>query len=163
MCSRSPSQRGKRPPVGRLRPTRAGSGLRAVAELAFPGQRRLLFAAEPFEIDLEIPELDQVEPDGAKVHPDGANAAQTGLANTTQIDRANTAYKDRANTQVRPYHAVFIRAPLIEAVQPPAQILAQLPDGRIVAARQGRLLATSFHPELTVDERFHRYFVDFAK
>jgi len=58
-----------------------------------------------------------------------------------------------------PYHAVFIRAPLIESVRQPAQVLAQLPDGRIVAARQGRLLATSFHPELTQDDRFHRYFV----
>ncbi len=58
-----------------------------------------------------------------------------------------------------PYHAVFIRAPLIESVRQPAQVLAELPDGRIVAARQGRLLATSFHPELTQDDRFHRYFV----
>jgi pyridoxal 5'-phosphate synthase pdxT subunit len=58
-----------------------------------------------------------------------------------------------------PYHAVFIRAPLIESVRQPAQVLAQLPDGRIVAARQGSLLATSFHPELTQDDRFHRYFV----
>jgi len=58
-----------------------------------------------------------------------------------------------------PYHAVFIRAPLIESVRQPAQVLAQLSDGRIVAARQGRLLATSFHPELTQDDRFHRYFV----
>jgi 5'-phosphate synthase pdxT subunit len=59
----------------------------------------------------------------------------------------------------RPYHAVFIRAPLIESVQGEAQALASLPDGRIVAARQGRLLATSFHPELTADDRFHRYFL----
>ncbi len=61
-----------------------------------------------------------------------------------------------------PFHAVFIRAPLIESVSPPAQILAQLSDGRIVAARQGRLLATSFHPELTGDNRFHRYFMHMA-
>jgi 5'-phosphate synthase pdxT subunit len=58
-----------------------------------------------------------------------------------------------------PYHAVFIRAPLIEKVQGNAQTLACLPDGRIVAAQQGRLLATSFHPELTPDDRFHRYFL----
>jgi len=63
----------------------------------------------------------------------------------------------------RPYHAVFIRAPLIEAVQKDAQILAQLPDGRIVAAQQGRLLATSFHPELTLDDRFHRYFLSLVE
>ena len=61
-----------------------------------------------------------------------------------------------------PYHAVFIRAPLIEKVQGNAQTLACLPDGRIVAAQQGRLLATSFHPELTPDDRFHRYFLKLA-
>ncbi len=59
----------------------------------------------------------------------------------------------------RPFHAIFIRAPLIEKVQGSAQVLAKLPDGRIVAAQQGRLLATSFHPELTGDDRFHRYFL----
>lgn len=58
-----------------------------------------------------------------------------------------------------PYHAVFIRAPLIEAVHGQARTLAALPDGRIVAAQQGHLLATSFHPELTRDDRFHRYFL----
>jgi len=58
-----------------------------------------------------------------------------------------------------PFHAIFIRAPLIEAVRGNAEILAELDDGRIVAARQGCLLATSFHPELTRDDRFHRYFL----
>ncbi len=62
-----------------------------------------------------------------------------------------------------PYHAVFIRAPLIERVEQDAQVLAALPDGRIVAAQQGRLLATSFHPELTQDNRFHRYFASLAR
>jgi 5'-phosphate synthase pdxT subunit len=57
---------------------------------------------------------------------------------------------------------VFIRAPLIEAVHGEAQVLARLEDGRIVAAQQGRLLATSFHPELTDDDRFHRYFLSLA-
>ena len=61
-----------------------------------------------------------------------------------------------------PYHAVFIRAPLIESVQGSAEVLAKLPDGRIVAAQQGRLLATAFHPELTPDDRFHRYFIEMA-
>jgi 5'-phosphate synthase pdxT subunit len=58
-----------------------------------------------------------------------------------------------------PYHAVFIRAPLIASVQDGASVLASLPDGRLVAAEQGRLLATAFHPELTADDRFHRYFL----
>ncbi len=63
----------------------------------------------------------------------------------------------------RPFHAIFIRAPLIERVHPPAEVLARLPDGRIVAAQQGALLATAFHPELTDDDRFHRYFVALAQ
>ncbi|NUM47956.1 MAG: pyridoxal 5'-phosphate synthase glutaminase subunit PdxT [Anaerolineales bacterium] len=63
------------------------------------------------------------------------------------------------NAQNPPYHAVFIRAPLIEAVHGTAHSLATLPDGRLVAAQQGHLLATSFHPELTQDDRFHRYFL----
>ena len=56
------------------------------------------------------------------------------------------------------YHAIFIRAPLIAAVGQGVEVISRLPDGRIVAARQGCLLATSFHPELTLDDRFHRYF-----
>ncbi len=58
-----------------------------------------------------------------------------------------------------PFPAVFIRAPLIEQVGPGVEIVARLQDGTIVAARQGRWLATSFHPELTGDDRFHRYFL----
>ena len=58
-----------------------------------------------------------------------------------------------------PFHAIFIRAPLIESTAGSARALGKLDDGRIVAAQQGRLLATSFHPELTLDDRFHRYFL----
>jgi 5'-phosphate synthase pdxT subunit len=54
----------------------------------------------------------------------------------------------KVDPAVRPFHAIFIRAPLIESVSADAEILASLPDGRIVAAQQGHLLATSFHPEL---------------
>jgi pyridoxal 5'-phosphate synthase pdxT subunit len=57
------------------------------------------------------------------------------------------------------FHAVFIRAPIIESVSEDAKILASLPDGRIVAVQQGHFLATSFHPELTGDNRFHQYFL----
>ena len=60
------------------------------------------------------------------------------------------------------YHAVFIRAPIIESVDADAKILASVSDGRIVAAQQGHLLATSFHPELTNDTRFHEYFLSLA-
>jgi 5'-phosphate synthase pdxT subunit len=79
-----------------------------------------------FEVDMCVPALEQVDPEG------------------------------------RPYHAIFIRAPLIESVSADAQVLATLDDGRIVAARQGHWLATSFHPELTEDDRFHRYFLNIA-
>ena len=79
-----------------------------------------------FEIDLDMPALQRVDPEN------------------------------------RPFHAVFIRAPLIESVQGEARVLATLPDGRIVAAQQGQLLATSFHPELTGDDRLHRYFLSLA-
>jgi 5'-phosphate synthase pdxT subunit len=54
-----------------------------------------------------------------------------------------------------PFHAVFIRAPIIERAGASVDILATLDDGTIVAAREGSLLATSFHPELTGDDRFH--------
>jgi 5'-phosphate synthase pdxT subunit len=58
-----------------------------------------------------------------------------------------------------PFHAVFIRAPIIEAAGPGVDVLARLENGTIVAARQGRLLATAFHPELTPDTRVHGLFV----
>jgi pyridoxal 5'-phosphate synthase pdxT subunit len=75
------------------------------------------------------------------------------------------AHLNGAELQTAPhlYHAVFIRAPLIEAVYGSAHILAALPDGRIIAAQQEKLLATSFHPELTQDLRFHQYFLELAK
>jgi len=59
----------------------------------------------------------------------------------------------------RPFHAIFIRAPLITAVGPGVEVLARLDEGGIVAARQANLLVTAFHPELTTDSRFHRYFL----
>jgi len=59
-----------------------------------------------------------------------------------------------------PFHAVFIRAPIIEEVGPAVEVLARLADGTPVAAREGRLLATAFHPELTSDTRLHRFFLD---
>ena len=58
-----------------------------------------------------------------------------------------------------PFPAVFIRAPLILTVGEDVDVLGRLADGRIVAARQANLLATAFHPELTADDRLHRYFV----
>lgn len=57
-----------------------------------------------------------------------------------------------------PYRAVFIRAPAIASAGPGVEVLARH-QGRIVAARQGNMLALAFHPELTGDLRFHRYFL----
>ena len=58
-----------------------------------------------------------------------------------------------------PFHAVFIRAPFIERVGDGVEVLAKLDDDTIVAVQQENLLATAFHPELTEDDRFHRYFL----
>jgi 5'-phosphate synthase pdxT subunit len=60
----------------------------------------------------------------------------------------------------KPFPAVFIRAPVIKQVNGKAEILARLDDGTAVAARQGKLLVSAFHPELTSDLRFHQYFLD---
>lgn len=66
-----------------------------------------------------------------------------------------------------PFHAVFIRAPWVERVGSQVEVLGRVTDGpaadRIVAVRQGNLLATSFHPELTGDLRLHRYFVELVR
>jgi pyridoxal 5'-phosphate synthase pdxT subunit len=59
-----------------------------------------------------------------------------------------------------PMHAVFIRAPVVTDVGPAAEVLATDPDGRPVAVRQGRVLATAFHPELTGDRRLHDLLVE---
>ena len=66
-----------------------------------------------------------------------------------------------------PVHAVFIRAPWVEATGADVQVLGRVEggpaDGRIVAVRQGRLVATSFHPELTGDTRVHALFVELVR
>ncbi|MGI8887868.1 MAG: pyridoxal 5'-phosphate synthase glutaminase subunit PdxT [Nocardioidaceae bacterium] len=66
-----------------------------------------------------------------------------------------------------PFHALFIRAPWVEEVGDGVEVLATVASGsargRIVAVRQGPLMATSFHPEITGDDRVHRYFVDLVE
>jgi len=59
-----------------------------------------------------------------------------------------------------PMHGVFIRAPIVSEVGPKVEVLARDPDGRPVAVRQGRVLATAFHPELTPDRRLHRLLLE---
>jgi 5'-phosphate synthase pdxT subunit len=79
-----------------------------------------------------------------------------------QVDSFETDL-DLAAVSGGPVHAVFIRAPWVERVGERVEVLARVAggpaDGRIVAVRQGRLLATSFHPELTGDLRVHGLFV----
>ena len=62
-----------------------------------------------------------------------------------------------------PFHAVFIRAPIVTAAEAPVDVLSRLDDGTIVAVRQAHLLATAFHPELTTDLRLHSYFCDIVE
>ncbi|HKP07147.1 MAG TPA: pyridoxal 5'-phosphate synthase glutaminase subunit PdxT [Microbacterium sp.] len=62
-----------------------------------------------------------------------------------------------------PVHAVFIRAPLVEQSGEGVEPLATLDDGRVVAVRQGSLLGTSFHPEVTGEHRFHALFLDMVR
>ncbi|MCW2843156.1 MAG: pyridoxal 5-phosphate synthase glutaminase subunit PdxT [Nocardioides sp.] len=66
-----------------------------------------------------------------------------------------------------PVHAVFIRAPWVEQLGPGVEVLATVPAGaaagRIVAVREGHLMATSFHPEVGADDRIHRYFVELVR
>ncbi|MBI4328240.1 MAG: pyridoxal 5'-phosphate synthase glutaminase subunit PdxT [Chloroflexi bacterium] len=62
----------------------------------------------------------------------------------------------------KPFHAVFIRAPVIEETGAAVEVLARLPNGAPVAARRGKVLVTAFHPELTPDLRFHEFFLGFS-
>jgi 5'-phosphate synthase pdxT subunit len=62
----------------------------------------------------------------------------------------------------QPFHAVFIRAPIISRIGSSVKVLASLGESKPIAVRQGHYMATSFHPELTDDTRFHNYFVSMA-
>jgi len=77
----------------------------------------------------------------------------------TQVDSFETEL-DVAAFDGAPVHATFIRAPVVESVGDKAEAMAALTDGRVVAVRQGNLLGTSFHPEISGETRFHRYFLD---
>jgi pyridoxal 5'-phosphate synthase pdxT subunit len=82
-----------------------------------------------------------------------------------QVDSFET---DVAFDGVGAVHAVFIRAPWVESVGPGVEVLARVPDvgpaaGRVVAVRQGAVLATAFHPELTGDTRVHALFCDIVR
>ena len=97
----------------------------------------------------------------------GPEPAHVGVMDVTvqrnafgrQVDSFEADLAVPALDDGEPFHAVFIRAPLIESVGPQVEVLARLTNSTIVAARQGNLLVTSFHPELTNDPRFHRLFL----
>ena len=89
-----------------------------------------------------------------------------GIMDITVRRNAFGRQKDSFETELsipalgeKPFPGVFIRAPIIEQANSQVEILARL-DGNGVAARQGKLLASAFHPELTTDLRFHQYFLD---
>jgi 5'-phosphate synthase pdxT subunit len=79
-----------------------------------------------------------------------------------QVDSFETDLKIPALGK-EPFRAVFIRAPAIESCEKDVEILARLENDTIVAVKQGKFLATAFHPELTSDLRFHQYFLDIVK
>jgi 5'-phosphate synthase pdxT subunit len=98
---------------------------------------------------------------------DGAAAPELGLMDIGVTRNAYGRQVDSFETDVaipalgpEPLHAVFIRAPRIQWVGDDVEVLARLADGTVVAARQGNLLVSTFHPELTGDRRLHQYFVD---
>ena len=92
----------------------------------------------------------------------GFNVSVRRNAFGSQIDSFETDLDIPALGDV-PVHAVFIRAPVVESVGDGVDVLSRLDDGRIVAVRQGNLLGTSFHPEVTGETRFHEYFVEMVK
>ena len=108
---------------------------------------------------------------------DNALAGQPLLAAMNVRTRRNAFGPQRASFESdlavpalgeRPFHAVFIRAPAVEEAREGVEVLARLDsapdgDGAIVAVRQGHLLGTAFHPEVTEDARFHEYFLGFTQ
>lgn len=69
-------------------------------------------------------------------------------------------FRQLRNGEKNPFPAIFIRAPKLISAQKNAKIIASLADGSAVAALEGKMLATAFHPELSSDNRFHRFFID---
>lgn len=95
------------------------------------------------------------------------NMKSLGLMNLTVKRNAFGRQKESFEVELdipvlgeQPFPGVFIRAPLIENCEKDVEVLARLENGGCVAARQGKFLVAAFHPELTSDLRFHRYFLD---
>ena len=100
----------------------------------------------------------------------GDNLDSLGLMNITVKRNAFGRQRESFETELlipalgeEPFPGVFIRAPIIEHYNGSVEVLARLTDGAGVAVRQGRMLASAFHPELTADPRFHQYFLDIVE
>lgn len=79
-----------------------------------------------------------------------------------ETDLDVSVFENGSNSR-RPFPAVFIRAPRLVNARGETEILSTLADGTAVAAQEGRWLVTAFHPELTGDDRFHRYFIEMVE
>jgi len=100
----------------------------------------------------------------------GLDMDSIGVMNMTVRRNAFGRQKDSFENELsmpvlgeKPFLGIFIRAPVIEWTSSEVEVLARLADGTGVAARQGRLLVSAFHPELTNDLRFHEYFLDIGR
>jgi len=156
------------------RPSEGGSGERlglldvVVRRNAFGRQ------VDSFQVPLRVPALDA----GAEPVPGSSPAARIPArpspnpnpgpppadpASALRDPRGPRSAGEGGDEGPAPFPGIFIRAPLFqEVVGSSVDVLARLPDGGVVAVRQGRILATAFHPELTGDDRFHRYFLRLA-
>jgi len=161
----------------RARPVRLPADLAGLDALVIPGgesttMRRLIGA-----YDLQAP-LEAFAREGRAVYGtcagcillarevSGGEPPALGLIDIAVSRNAYGRQVDSFETELaapalgaEPLPAIFIRAPRIERVGPDVEVLARLEDGTVVAARQGNLLVSTFHPELTGDRRFHRYFL----
>ncbi|HEV2537874.1 MAG TPA: pyridoxal 5'-phosphate synthase glutaminase subunit PdxT [Streptosporangiaceae bacterium] len=109
-------------------------------------------------------QVDSFERDINLTGLEGTGLEGTGLEGTDLTGPGDTAIEGTAPGRTSPLRAVFIRAPWVERTGPGVRVLGTDQDtGRIVAVRQGPLLATAFHPELTPDRRIHQLFVDIVK
>lgn len=169
------------------RPVRRAEELDAVDGLVIPGGESTTISKLVDIFELREP-IDKRIADGMPVYGSCAGMImlagevldgrpdQRGFAGIEMTVRRNAfgrqvdsfeAPVDVAGVEGGPFHAVFIRAPWVERVGAGVAVLGTVTEGpaagRIVAVRQGNLLATSFHPELTGDRRLHAYFVELVR
>ncbi len=159
-------------------PVRLPGELKGVAGLIIPGGESTTISRLMTDYDL-MKEITRLAGAGMPVFGtcagmilmarqiNGNNATSLGLMDITVKRNAFGRQVDSFETELnipvlgkKTFPGVFIRAPKIEDCADNIEVLARLADGTIVAARQGKLLATAFHPELTDDLRMHRYFLD---